>query len=120
MERINIITHKNCKIVVLDGKNLSEDELCNLIYQFNDVAVQNRINYFMLDVTGTHTTPKVRNIATECNKKATEQLGKIYTSLVGLSTLQRIIANAISRGQYFAANIEDAKNWLASKAMVDA
>jgi hypothetical protein len=115
MEQISIITHNNCKILFLNAKNLNEDQICDLMYKFNDLAIQNKINHLLMDLTGTHTTPKVRDIAAECSKKATTQLGKIYPALVGLSTIQRVIANVINRDQYFASDIEDAKKWLASK-----
>ena len=116
MERTSIITHQGCRIVFFDGKNLKEDEICEGIEKFTDISVENKINLSILDVTGTHTTPKVRETASNAVKRASSQLGKLYSALIGLSAVQRIIANAINRDQYFASNIEDAKNWLVSKA----
>jgi hypothetical protein len=64
----------------------------------------------MLDITGTYSTPKVKETASNARQKANKQLGKVYSALIGISTIQRIIANAINKEQYFASNIDDAKD----------
>jgi hypothetical protein len=116
MELVSIITHENKKIVFLNAKDIKdENELCINISKMADIAIKNNINRLLFDVTGTFLTPKIKETAAkgaELDKKA---LGQVYSALVGLSPMQRIIANVISRGQYFATNIEDAKKWLVSK-----
>jgi hypothetical protein len=116
MENISIIAHLGKRIAFFDAKNLKENEICEGIEKLTDIAITNKINLLMLDISGTHTTPKVRETASNANKRANAELGKIYNALIGLSQLQRIIASAINREQYFASNIEDAKNWLISKS----
>jgi hypothetical protein len=117
MERVSIITHESIKLVFLNAKDLKdENELCRNIDRLADTAIKNRIKFFLIDVTGTHTTPKVQDTAKKAIERSKSQLGQVYSSLVGLSALQRIIANAINREQYFASSIDDAKKWLLSKA----
>jgi hypothetical protein len=116
MERLSLITYKNCQIVFFNGQGATEEEICSWIDKLTEFAIKNKTNRILLDVTGTFLTPKVKEAATNSAKKAEAHFGKMFSSIVGLSTVQRLIANAIFRGQYFAANIEDAKNWLASKA----
>jgi hypothetical protein len=118
MERISIITHKDLRIVVLDGKNLQEDELCKSIEEHCDIAIKNKIIYWITDVTNTHSTPKVRDTAEKSMKKAFDQLGTFYSVIIGLSSIQRLIAKAVNRNQHFTANMEDAKEWLTTKATV--
>jgi hypothetical protein len=116
MELVSIITYNGKRIVFMNAKDVKDEiELCANISKMADVAIKNNINLFLFEVTGTRTTPKVKDTiekAAELNKK---MLGKVHSALVGLSSIQRIIANVISRDQYFANDIEDAKKWLVSK-----
>jgi len=116
MERISIIMYEGVKLIFLNAKDIKdENELCMNIEKLADTAIINNIKLFLMDVTGTHTTPRVRDTANKALEKSKNQLGQIYSSLIGLSAVQRIIANTISRDQHFAANIDDAKKWLLSK-----
>lgn len=108
--------HEGVKLIFLDAKDIKdENELCMNIEKLADTAIKNNINLFLMDVTGTHTTPRVKEAANKAIEKSKNQLGQIHSSLIGLSALQRIIANSLNRDQYFAASIDDAKKWLLSK-----
>jgi hypothetical protein len=116
MELVSIITHMGKRIVFLNAKDVKdENELCANISKMADVAIKNKINLLLFDVTGTYTTPKVKETAAKSAELNKKMLGQVHSALVGLGVMQRIIANVISREQYFASNIEDAKKWLVSK-----
>jgi hypothetical protein len=117
MERIKILTHNKSNIAFLDAKNLSEDENCEWIDKLNNFAITNKIRLLLLDVTGTHITVKVKEAASASAKKTNAILGKTYIALIGLTPMQRMLANVINQGQYFASDMEDGKRWLASRPM---
>jgi hypothetical protein len=116
MERINIITHKGVRILALDGKNLKEDELCESIEKHSETAIANKINLMLLDVTNTRSTTKVKDVSFKSRKKMDDALGQCYSAIIGLSSLQRLVANTVNRDQYFATDMEDGKNWLVKKS----
>jgi hypothetical protein len=117
MDRIKIINEQNCRMVYFDGKNLEEKEIMENTEKFTTLGIQNNINLFLLDVVGTRTTPKVRESSANSVKRTTAHFGKAYYALVGLSAVQRIIANVLTKDQFFAENVEDAKKWLVSRSL---
>ena len=117
-ERVKWIEHQGLKILYEDFSNLPEDEFIKEIQKVDKAMIEsgdkdvfvlsNMVNVRMTDAT---------KDAGQAVIDATKPHGiTIHTTMVGLSKIQRIIANAVIKDVYFARDEEDAKEWLLRKA----
>jgi len=111
-ERLRIIKHEDIDTLFIDISSLSVNDILEIHKKILDIAVSKKIGFFIIDISNTFTTPVVIDSSKELDKVINEKNGKSYTALLGISGLQKLIANVISRDMYFARDIEDAKRWL--------
>jgi hypothetical protein len=114
-ERIQVLTHLGEKLLHANLSGLSEDEIIVIHEKIKAIAIRDKIYLHILDVSNTNTTQRVKEVAATTMKEIISKIGPIYSSLIGLRLAQQIIANMINRDQYFASNLEDAKDWLVKK-----
>ena len=117
-ERVKWIEHKGLKILLDDYNDLPEAEFiaeiketCKLIIESEDKVV-----FSLANMTGVRITDVTRQAGQEIVDSAEAKGITIYITMVGLSKIQRIIANAVVKDVYFAKDEEDAKEWLLRKA----
>jgi hypothetical protein len=108
------ITHKGKRMLFLNAKGLREaeymvaqEELKRELLKEGDGAL------VLVDATGTEMTTKTTNKAKEV-AAATKAQGIIDgpSVVVGLTGLQRAVAQLFGRGIHFSSTIEEAKEWL--------
>ena len=112
------ITHKNKKILFLNANGLREAEYMVAQEELKQELLKARISALVLvDATGTEMTTKTTNKAKEV-AAATKAEGIIDgpSVVVGLSGLQRAVAQLFGRGIHFSGSIEEAKEWLVKEA----
>jgi hypothetical protein len=111
-EKIKVINYQGQKIVFVDMSGMKEEEILLLQKKMAEVGIRENARLFILDVHDTHTTEKVKNGSKEVIAAIEAKVGKVRNALLGLSGLQKMIANLISRDLYFASNTDDASKWL--------
>ena len=116
MERLKIIVHNGSQIAYLNANALVDiDEFCLLIEQLTKLAIQQKTNLILINITDSFMAPMVREKTKEEVKKAKQHFGQVHAAIVGLSGVQRLIANLLNKEEYFAKDFDDAKNWLVQK-----
>lgn len=116
-DRIKIITESNHKILFVDLSNLKIEQIVEQFPKMTDIAISDKINHFIIDITNTHTDDRIRKSAKEAFARYKESTtAKPVTAVVGIRGIQKIIANAVSRDQYFAKDYADAVRWVVGKA----
>lgn len=114
-ENLTIITHQGKKILLANLADKKEQEILDAIEDSYEIMTKNKINLMILDVRNTNTTKAIREKSVEVFKRVEEQIGKVYSSLIGLRLAQQILANTINNDQCFSSSIDEAKDWLAKK-----
>ncbi len=112
-ERITKIVHKGKDIIILDFSGLKEAEMLALFDPLHELAVKERCTRFLIDISDTFTTEKIKAASIASEAYLRERVGQPRNALVGVRGVQRMLANAIERGQYFASSREDALDHLA-------
>jgi len=113
-KHVEWITHKGTRILFLNGKGLSEAENFEAQEELKQELLRDRSSPPVLvdlsDTTMTQkTSAKSKEIAT-ATKSANLPDGP--TAIVGLTGLQKAVAQLFGRGARYFNNIEDAKDWL--------
>lgn len=116
-QRLSVIEHKGKKILITDLSGLREEQIISVLDTAKELIIKEKIRLQILDVTDTSTTKKIREESIQNIIETESKIGKCYNALVGLRLAQQIIANLISRDQYFAKSIDDAKEWLIKKSL---
>lgn len=112
-DRIQVIQYKGQKILFNNSSNLKGPEAAALVPEITGIMIAQRINLIFHDVTGSTTDETVKKASVESVEQVTAALGKsIHSAFIGIRGIQKIIANAACRGQYFASTKEEALDWL--------
>jgi hypothetical protein len=110
-------THKNKKILFLNANGLREAEYMVAQEELKQELLKARISALVLvDATGTEMTTKTTNKAKEV-AAATKAEGIVDgpSVVVGLTGLQKAVAQLFGRGIHFSNTLEEAKDWLAKE-----
>lgn len=116
-ERIKWIDHKGKKILFNNYQGLKGDEYTQTIKESEKESLNSGMKtvYVLNDVTDSFmnddSTAAAKQWVNVCKDKGIT----LVISLVGISGLKRIVAQAVKRDMHFAKSLEDAKDWLASK-----
>jgi len=115
-ERIRWMEHKGARILCADYSGLSGQEYLDLIQEFEDELLKQPPGSLvtLTDVTGTTITNEVRDRF----KLLAERSAGISkgSATIGVTGFKRAIAVLIRKDLYYAASLEDAKEWLAEQA----
>ena len=111
-ERIKIIEKSGHKILSVDMSNLTIPEVLSMYPEVNAIAIPQKIRLIMLDVTNTRSSSEIKDKSKEAISELEATVGTVYSALVGIRGIQKIIANAISRNQHFAESTQEAIEWL--------
>ncbi len=108
------ITYKGKRILFLNAKGLREAEYMVAMEEMRQELLKERDGVLVLvDATGTEmttqTTNKAKEIATATKDKGIPDKPSV---VVGLTGLQRAVAQLFGRGIHFSGTIEEAKDWL--------
>ncbi len=111
-ERVKWIEYEGKKILMVDCRDLKEDDYLNAINKYDEMMYERGKDKILsiMDCTNTVTSDKIRDRGKELEEKNKNL--PLFVSVVGMSGIQRIIANAIKRNMFFAGTIEEAKEWL--------
>ena len=107
-------THKGKRILFLNAKGLREAEYMLAMEEMRQELLRERDGVLVLvDATGTEMTTKTTNKAKEV-AAATKAKGipDKPSVVVGLTGLQRAVAQLFGRGIHFSSTIEEAREWL--------
>ncbi|MBP1627942.1 MAG: hypothetical protein H6Q00_2417 [Holophagaceae bacterium] len=115
--RVQIITHKGKKIVFVDNSNLTPAEIIANFPIFSKLAIDNKIRLVCMDVTNTTTDDNIKKAGAETHAKMTAALGHTCSAIVGIRGIQKILANAMQKGQCFAETKEQALDWLVEQPL---
>ena len=111
-----IIEYENHKILFLDMAGKDEEEILWSHPSLKEGMVKNKIVLLLLDTTNTRTTEKIKESSVETIKYVEQHNGPTLTALIGLRGIQKMIANAITKGIYFAKDREDGCRWLVANS----
>ncbi|WP_005034088.1 hypothetical protein [Holophaga foetida] len=114
-EFIQIIEHKGKKVIFFNCAGMDPDVAAGLFPEVTRTAIEHRINLVCSDVSNSSANDALKAAAAESVKAVTQSLGSIHTALVGLKGIQRIIAQAVVKDQYFAKTREEALEYLVGK-----
>jgi len=111
-------THKGKRILFLNAKGLREAEYMAAMEEMRQELLKERDGVLVLvDATGTEmptkTTNKAKEIAAATKAKGIPDKPSV---VVGLTGLQRAVAQLFGRGIHFSSTIEEAKDWLVKEA----
>ncbi|MBP1628786.1 MAG: hypothetical protein H6Q00_3261 [Holophagaceae bacterium] len=115
-EFVQVIEHKGKKVVFFNCVGMNPDKAASLFPEVTQMCIANRINLVFSDVTDSSANDALKAAAVESTKAVAAALGSIHTALVGIKGIQRIIAQAVVKDQYFAKTREEALDHLVSKA----
>ena len=116
-ERVQWIDHKGKKILFNNYQGLKGDEYTQIIKESEKESINSGVKtvYVLNDVTDSFmnddSTAAAKHWVEECKKQGIT----LVISLVGITGLKRIVAQAVKRDMHFAKSVEDAKDYLASK-----
>jgi len=110
--RIQIITHKGQKVLLVDNSNLKSAEIISNIQALTKMMIDHKLLLTCMDVSNTATDEAIKQAGKESHDRIHTALGQTYSAVVGVRGIQKILANAMSKGQCFAETREDALNWL--------
>jgi hypothetical protein len=108
------MTHKGKKILFLNAKGLREAEYMVAQEELKQALLKERKSALVLvDATGTEMTTKTTNKAKEvATATKAEGIPDGPSVVVGLTGLQRAVAQLFGRGIHFSNTVEEAKEWL--------
>ncbi|MDM8001119.1 MAG: hypothetical protein QUS33_14315 [Dehalococcoidia bacterium] len=108
------ITHKGKRILFLNAKGLREAEYMVAQEELKQALLKERKSTMVLvDATGTEMTTKTTNKAKEvAAATAAEGIPDGPSVVVGLTGLQRAVAQLFGRGVHFASSLDEGKEWL--------
>jgi hypothetical protein len=115
-EFVTILEHRGRKIVFFNCRGMAPDQVAALFPEVTRTALENRINLICTDVTGSAADDAVKAAAADSTRAIQEAMGAMHSALVGIKGLQRIIAQAIVKDQYFAKTLDEALDHLAAQA----
>jgi hypothetical protein len=114
-ESLKWIEHKGKRILFCDFSNFSEEEYLQGTEDMEkELIAQGKGSFTLLliDVKDSH----MSQVTSDRGKKTIEILTPLNittkTSMIGISGVKRIIAQAISRDVHFDKDLESAKDWL--------
>jgi len=116
-ERVRWITHEGKRILYNDYQGLSGDEFVEVIRQ-SEQAVLNSgqtLVYVINNVADSYMNAESTAAAKAWVKNCKEKGIQMVLSLVGVTGIRRVIAQAIKRDMHFAKSLEDAKDWIAKQ-----
>jgi hypothetical protein len=111
-ERLEVIERGGYKILSVNMSGQSIPEIIEMFPQMNAVAIPNKIRLFVLNIEKTHSNSDLKEASKQSISELEASVGKVYSALIGIRGIQKIIANAINRDQYFANDADDAIDWL--------
>jgi len=111
-DRIQIITHKGHRILSVDNSNLKSAEIVANFPTITKMSIDNKLLLTYMDVSNTTTDDAIKQAGGESHAKVQAALGQTYTGIVGIRGIQKILANAMAKGQCFATSREEALDWL--------
>ena len=116
-ERVNWIEHKGKKILFNNYQGLKGDEYTQTIKESEKEFLKSgmKIVYVLNDVTDSFMNYDSTAAAKHWIDACKDQGITLTISLVGITGIKRIVAQAVKRDMHFAKSLEDAKAWLASK-----
>ena len=105
------ITHKGKRILFVNGARLSESEYMAAMEEMKQVLLKEREGALVVvDSTGTKMTTLAVNKAKEASAATkAEGLPQMPSVVVGLTGLQRAVAQLLRRDLYFAETVEEGK-----------
>ncbi len=117
-DRIRWIEHQGLKILVEEFTNLPEAEFVKAIQEAEKAMLESGDkNIFVLaKMEGVRMTDITKEAGQSLVDNTKAQGITVHSAMLGLSSLQRIIANAVKRDMYFGKTDDDAKDWLLKQA----
>ena len=109
------VEHKGVKIVQLNGRGLSEEENFAAQEELKQELLRVRTSPpVLVDLSNTTMTQKTSAKSKEL-AAATKEAGLPDgpTAIVGLTGIQKAVAQLFSRGSHFFNNVDEAREWLA-------
>lgn len=116
-ERVKWIEHKGKKILFSNYQGLKGDEYTQTIKESEKETLNSGMKtiYVLNDVTDSYMNDDSTAAAKHWIDTCKDQGITLIITLVGITGIKRIVAQAVKRDMHFAKSLEDAKDWLASK-----
>ncbi len=118
-DRIKWVNHKAHKILYCDYSVMRPEAIMPEIVDAEKKTLENglKVTLVLNNFTQCYMSKQTKERAVEYVRKANVRGIKIITACMGISGLQRLIAQAVVRDMYFAKSEEDAKDWLVEQAL---
>ena len=114
-DRLQVITHKGRTILAVDYTGLTPQQIVELFPSVTRMSIEKKIPLIFTDVTGTYSSPEIKTAAAKSIQDTKAALGVLHSAILGIHGIQKLIANAIVKDQFFAGSREEALDWLAKK-----
>ncbi|MBI9046775.1 MAG: hypothetical protein JEZ06_19960 [Anaerolineaceae bacterium] len=109
------IQHKGKDVLFAKLSGLGEEEYFKAVDELESVFLGKPDNskiLMLLDVTGSRMTAATRDRGKEMGNKSQAKGIITITTIVGISGIQKIIAQAISKDVHYSKTVDEAKDWL--------
>jgi hypothetical protein len=114
-DKIKIIEKGGAKILFTNLSNMTTEEILSMLPLMAELAIQHEINLNIIDISNTHSNAEIKDGSKAAIASIEQRIGKVESALIGIRGIQKIIANAISRNNYFAKDLDDAIDLLLKK-----
>jgi len=116
-DRIKFLLHQGKKVVFVDSSDLGPKEIVELLPKVTKIMIANQCHLLLQDVSNTRVDESVKTAALESVTTIARTTGREPCSaFIGMKGIQKIIANATVKGQFFAGTKQEAMDWLLKQA----
>lgn len=117
--RVRVIEHLDQKILYLDVSNLgnSTDDIIQLMNRHFELTFEHRNTHVrhLMNGEGSIINNEIKNYGIDLMTTYKLYDIKVSSAISGITGVQKIIAKAIQPKLYFADDMNDALNWLATR-----
>jgi len=113
---VRIITHRGHKILAVDTSGLPSEEIATLHPILARTAIDHKINLVCNFINDSGLDFARRRSTRDAVARARTEVGRLHSAFIGLCGIRKLLANAIQKEHFYAADREEALDWLVKQA----
>lgn len=111
--QIKILTHQGREIALFDCTGQKPENIAVMLPELARTMISRKINLLINDISNTTTDEKIKQAAMRCSTEVSAALGvPVHAAFLGIRGVQKIIAGAVAKGNFFASGLDEAQAWL--------